>query len=150
VWPRDPIALFEALLDAAAASRDPRELAEGARRALVPQQLRRDGVQRLRPLILAPHFEAELTAMWNPEGGLAPEPQTALHVRDAVARFTADGAFAPHALIVTAPLRPLMAEFLDPANAGLSVYAYGELPPELALEPAAVVDRAPALSAAVP
>jgi flagellar biosynthesis protein FlhA len=98
VWPRDPIALFEALLDAAAASRDPRELAEGARRALVPQQLRRDGVQRLRPLILAPHFEAELTAMWSPEGGLAPEPQTALHVRDAVARFTADGAFAPHAL----------------------------------------------------
>ena len=150
VWPRDPIALFEALLDAAVVSRDPRELAEGARRALVPQQLRREGVQRLRPLILAPHFEAELTAMWSPEGGLAPEPQTALHLRDAVARFTADGACAPHALIVTAPLRPLMAEFLDPANAGLSVYAYGELPPELALEPAAIIDRAPALSAAAP
>ena len=81
VWPRDPVAVFEALADAAAATRDPRELAEAVRRAVVPQQLRREGVARLRPLIFAPAFESELARMWSADGGLAPDPRTALHVR---------------------------------------------------------------------
>ena len=44
-----------------------------------------------------------------------------------------------------------MAEFLDPANAGLSVYAYGELPPELAraISEAYAVLAAPDLPVAV-
>jgi len=148
VWPRDPVAVFEALLDAAALSHDPRELAEAARRVLVPQQLRRDGVQRLRPLIVTPELETELAAMWAVDGGLAPDPRTALHVRETAARYVADGAYAPHALVVTAPLRPLIAEFLDRTAPGLAVYAYGELPPELVLAPAAIIDRPPASLAA--
>jgi flagellar biosynthesis component FlhA len=135
--------MFEALLDAGG-GRDARDLAETVRRVLVPQQLRRDGVGRLRPLIVAPHFEAELAAMWTADGGLAPEPLTALHVRETITRFVADGTFAPHALVVTAPLRPLIAEFLDRVASGLAVYAYGELPPELVLEPAAVIAAPPA------
>ena len=140
VWPRDPVAVFEALVDAAALTRDPRELAEAVRRLVVPQQLRRDGIARLRPLILAPAFEAELARMWSAEGGLAPDPRTALAVREAVARYAADGACAPHAIVVTAPLRPLLADFLERSTPGVAVYAYAELPPELALEPVALVD----------
>jgi flagellar biosynthesis protein FlhA len=139
VWPRDPVAVFEALVDAAATTRDPRELAEAVRRVVVAQQLRRDGASRLRPLILAPAFEAELTRMWSPDAGLAPDPQTALHVRETVARYTADGALEPHAIVVTAPLRPLLAEFLERTTPGVAVFAYAELPPELEVEPAAVV-----------
>jgi flagellar biosynthesis protein FlhA len=142
-WPRDPVAVFEALADAAATARDARELAEAARRAIVPQQLLRDGVTRLRPLILAPAFEAELARMWSADGGLAPDPRTALHVREAVARYGAEPAFAPHAVVVTAPLRALLAEFLERSGDGVAVYAYAELPPELALEPAGVVDTPP-------
>ena len=138
-WPRDPVAVFEALADAAATTRDPRELAEAVRRAIVPQQLRRDGVARLRPLIFAPAFESELARMWSADGGLAPDPQTALHVRETVARYAADDACAPHAIVVTAPLRPLLAEFLERTAPGVAVYAFAELPPELALEPAGVV-----------
>ena len=143
-WPRDPVAVFEALVDAAATTRDPRELGEAARRGIVPQQLRRDGTRRLRPLIFAPEFEAELARMWSPEGGLAPDPTTAIHVRETIARYAADDAFAPHAVVVTAPLRPLLAEFLERGVPGVAVYAFAELPPELALEPAGV------LTAAVP
>jgi flagellar biosynthesis protein FlhA len=139
-WPRDPVAVFEALVDAAATTRDPRELAEAARRTIVPQQLRRDGVFRLRPLILEPAFEAELARMWSPDGGLAPDPATAVHVREAVARYAADEAYSPHAVVVTAPLRPLLAEFLERTAPGVAVYAFAELPPECALEPAAVVE----------
>ncbi len=138
-WPRDPIAVFETLVDAAAATRDPRELAESARRAVVPQQLRRDNVTRLRPLIFAPEFEAELGRMWSHDGGLAPDPATALHVREAIARYAADPANAPPVIVVTAPLRPLLAEFLERSAPGIAVYAYAELPPEIALEPAGVV-----------
>jgi flagellar biosynthesis protein FlhA len=138
-WPRDAVAVFETLGDAAAATRDPRELAEAARRIVVPAQLRRDGTLRLRPLILAPAFEAELARMWSADGGLAPDPQTAISVREAVARHLADDALAPHAIVVTAPLRPLLAEFLERTAPGVAVYAYAELPPEVDLEPVAVL-----------
>jgi len=138
-WPRDPIAVFETLVDAAAATRDPRELAEAGRRAIVPQQLRRDAVARLRPLIFAPEFEAELARMWSHDGRLAPDPATALHVRETIARYAADPANAPPAVVVTAPLRPLLAEFLERSAPGTAIYAYAELPPEIALEPAAIL-----------
>ncbi len=148
-WPRDPAAVFEALTDAAATTRDPRELAEAARRAVVPQQLRRERVRALRPLILAPAFEAELARMWSADGGLAPDPRTALHVRDAVLRYLGESA-GPHAIVVTAPLRPLLADFLERTAPGVAVYAYAELPPELALEPAAVLSPClPALTKSV-
>jgi flagellar biosynthesis protein FlhA len=145
VWPRDPVAAFESLIDAAATTRDPRELAETVRRVVVPQQLRRDGTERLRPLILAPQLESELARMWSADGGLAPDPRTAVHVREAIARYAAEPSYAPHAIVVTAPLRPLLAEFLERTASGVAVYAYAELPPELALEPVAVVES-PALT----
>ena len=146
-WPRDPVAVFETLGDAAAATRDPRELAEATRRIVVPAQLRRDGTRRLRPLILAPAFEAELARMWSADGGLAPDPQTAIAVREVVARHLADDALAPHAIVVTAPLRPLLAEFLERTAPGVAVYAYAELPPEVELAPAAVLDDVTVLPA---
>lgn len=141
IWPRDPVAVFEALVDAAATTRDPRELGEAVRRAAVPQQLRRDGVLRLRPLIVAPVFEAELVRCWSPAAGLAPDPRTALHVRDAIARYAADPSHAPHAVLVGAPLRPLLADFVERAAPAVAVYGYGELPPECVLEPVGVVEE---------
>ncbi len=149
-WPRDAIAVFEALVDAAATTRDPRDLAEAARRTIVPQQLRRDGIQVLRPLIFAPQFEAELARMWSSDGGLAPDPATALHVRDTIARYAADPAYAPHVVVVTVPLRSLLAEFLDRSAPGISVYAYAELPPDIALEPAGIVSPPPGVEQALP
>ncbi|HYZ16329.1 MAG TPA: flagellar biosynthesis protein FlhA, partial [Candidatus Acidoferrum sp.] len=109
IWPRDPVAVFEALIDAAATTREARELAEAARRVIVPQQLRREGLRALRPLIFAPAFEAELAKMWSPDAGLAPDPRTAIHVRESIARYAAEHA-PPHAIVVTAPLRALLAE----------------------------------------
>ncbi|HTD34431.1 MAG TPA: flagellar biosynthesis protein FlhA [Candidatus Elarobacter sp.] len=140
VWPRDAVAVFEALGDAAAISRDARDLAEAVRRTAVPQQLRRDGVHALRPLIFAPAFESELARMWSADDGLAPDPHTALHVRETIARYAADPGCAPHAVVVTAPLRPLLAEFLERTARGVAVYAFAELPAELVLEPAGIIE----------
>jgi flagellar biosynthesis protein FlhA len=145
-WPRDPIAVFEAFVDAAPAARDPRELAEAARRVVVPQQLRRDGVRALRPLILDPGFEAELARMWSPEGGLAPDPATAVHVREHLTGYLAERAHAPHVLVVTAPLRPLLAEFVQRIAPGLVVYAYAELPSEVQITPAGILGAPAAIS----
>jgi flagellar biosynthesis protein FlhA len=139
-WPRDPIAVFEAMLDAVPAAREPRELAEAVRRAIVPAQLRRDGITVMRPLILAPEFDAELARCWSADAGLAPDPQSALHLRAGIAEFTADGRYAPHALVVTAALRPLLSEFLARVGPAVEVYAFGEIPPSVNLEPAAVLD----------
>ena len=140
IWPRDPIVVFEAFLDAAPRTREPRELAEAARRLIVPQQFRRERVTRVRPLIVAPAFDSELSRMWSADGGLAPDPQTAQHVRDAVRTFLADPAFAPHALVTTGALRPLLAEFLERVGPAIEVYAFGEIPPDVALEPAGMLD----------
>ena len=88
VWPRDTIATFEAMLDAAPATRDPRELTDAARRVLVPAQLRRRGVKTLRPLTLAPGLERRLLDTWS-SGTIAPEPEVALRLRDAIAAHAA-------------------------------------------------------------
>jgi flagellar biosynthesis protein FlhA len=140
VWPRDPVATLEALVDASAASRDPRELTETVRRRLVPGLLRRRGIAALEPLIVEPAFEAELAA-WLVDGTFAPAPETALHVRSAAASYTAGVPRERSALVCTAALRPALADFLQRFGLRLEVFAYGELPPELELRPAMVLER---------
>jgi flagellar biosynthesis component FlhA len=76
--------------------------------------------------------------MWSSETGLAPDPRTARHLRDTVERFLADPSLAPHAVVVTAPLRPLLAEFFERVGPRIDVFAFGEVPPAVTLEPAAM------------
>jgi flagellar biosynthesis protein FlhA len=139
-WPRDPIAIFETILDAAATTRDPRELSEAARRVVVPQQFRRDGIRRIRPLIFAPHFESELARMWSPGGGLAPDPATALHVRATVEAYVKQKLPGPHAVVATAALRPVLAEFFEQTAVRIDVFSYTEIPSDVTLEPAGIID----------
>jgi flagellar biosynthesis component FlhA len=130
------------MLDAAPRTREPRDIAEAVRRIIVPRQFICDRIAQLRPLMLAPTFDAELARMWSPEGGLAPDPQSALALRSEVERFSCDPAFAPHALAVSATLRPLIAEFFERVGPRIAVYAFGEIPPSVRLEPAAVIGDA--------
>ncbi|MDE2481673.1 MAG: FHIPEP family type III secretion protein [bacterium] len=137
-WPRDTVAVLQAMLDAP--TRDPRELAETARRAIVPDLLRRRGIERLEPLILAPEYERELTSAWNGPGGEgALEPGRALALRDDVAAHLAGAARERAVIVCMGPLRPLLAEFLLRSGLRTEVFAYAELPPELALRPAGVL-----------
>jgi flagellar biosynthesis component FlhA len=59
-------------------------------------------------------------------------------VRDHAERFLADAAFAPHTVLVSATLRPLLAEFFERVGPRLDVFAFGEIPPEVSIEPALV------------
>ncbi|HMD01669.1 MAG TPA: flagellar biosynthesis protein FlhA, partial [Candidatus Baltobacteraceae bacterium] len=138
VWPRDIIATLEALIDAAAQTRDPGELSEAVRRALVPAQLRRAARRRLEPLILAPEFETELTG-WLAEGTLAPRTELALHVRAVTADYVTRVPRERAALVCSAALRPALADFLRRFGVRLDVYAFGELPSELELAPPMVL-----------
>jgi flagellar biosynthesis protein FlhA len=146
VWPRDTVATLEALVDAAHSTRDARELYEAVRRKLVPAHLRRRPSGTLEPLIVEPGFEAELQA-WLVDGSLAPQPETAVHVRDAAVRYASLVARERAALVCTAPLRAALSDFLARSGIRLDVYAYGELPPELDLRPASLLER-PALAVA--
>lgn len=123
VWPRDPVAVLEAMIDAAAASRDPRDLAEAARKALVPAQLRRRGIETLEPLLIEPELERTLAESFD--------PALALKVRDA--------AQAHDTLLCTAGIRPLIADFLARSGLRLSVFSYAEIPPEIRIVPAGVI-----------
>ncbi len=138
-WPRDPIAVLEAMLDAAATTREPRELAEAARRAIVPQQFRREGLRTIAPLIFDPVFEAELARMWSPSGGLAPDPSTALHVRGCVENYLAKPIDVAHAIVCTAALRPMLSDFFEKTGLTIAVYAYNELPAQMELRAAGVI-----------
>jgi flagellar biosynthesis protein FlhA len=149
VWPRDAVATLEALIECAATSREPRELAEGVRRTIVPAQLRRRGLAALEPLIVDPAFEAELQA-WLVDGTLAPHPETAGHVRAVASRYVTRVPRERAALLCAAVLRPSLGEFLRRFGLRLDVYAYGELPPELELRPAMVMERAPGEPARAP
>ncbi len=138
VWPRDAVATFEAMLDAAPAGREPRDLTDAARRVLVPAQLRRRGIATLRPLTLAPAFERRLLDTWS-ASGLAPEPEVALRLRDAVGAHAS--ARADDATIVcSAAMRAPLAEFCRRAGLRVDVYAFSEIPPDVRFADVEIVD----------
>lgn len=141
VWPRDAVATLEALIECAATTRDARELAEGVRRTLVPAQLRRQAPGALEPLVVDPAFEADLQA-WLVDGTLAPHPETAGHIRAVATAYVTRVPRERSALLCASALRPSLGEFLRRFGLRLDVYAYAELPPELELRPAMVMERA--------
>jgi len=141
VWPRDPVAALEAMLESGA--RDPRELAEAARRTLVPLALRRRGLRVLEPAILDPAFERELTRAWAEDG--APDPRAVRALRERLDEYL-EGRPADPALVCGGSLRPLLAEFLGRSGLPLEVFGYAELPPDLQLQPALVLKESPPLA----
>ncbi len=136
-WPRDTVTVLEAMLEAGTA--DPRELAEAARRAIVPDLIRRRAVARSNPRSSI----RSSSGCWQRRGlrcGAAPAaPVTALGLRDRIARYAARTPRDRAAVVCTAALRPLLADFLLRSGLRLPVYAYGELPNEIALVPAEVI-----------
>jgi len=139
VWPRDPVAVFEAMIAAAAASRDPRDLAEAARKAVVPVQLRRRRLEAIEPLLLDPALERHLSDSLGSGGAGALEPALAMNIRDQADEYAEAMPPGQAALVCTASVRPFLAEFLEGAGVRLAVYSYAELPAELRLVPWGVV-----------
>ena len=136
-WPRDPSAVLEAMLEAR--THDPRELAESARRAIVPDLLRRRGALQLTPAIFDPDFEARLVAGWCRYSNDAPDPATALGLRARIETYATRTPRDRAAVVCTAPLRPALADFLLRCGTRVAVYAYGELPNEIVLAPSEVI-----------
>ena len=139
-WPRDPVCVLEAMLESS--GHDPRELAETARRTIVPALFRRRDLPYLEPAIFEPEFERRLTASWIGGGAEAGAPAIALALRERLERYAARVPRDRAAILCTAALRPMLADFLLRSGLRVGVYAYGELPSELELRPADVVDQA--------
>ncbi|HVN68777.1 MAG TPA: flagellar biosynthesis protein FlhA [Candidatus Binatia bacterium] len=135
-WPRDPIVVLEAMLEAR--THDPCELAEAARRAIVPDLLRRRGIPQLEPVIFEPELERKLTDGWR-HGTSALEPGAALALRARIEAYATRTPRDRAAVVCTAALRPALADFLVRSNVRVGVYAYGELPAEMALVPSEVI-----------
>ncbi len=141
-WPRDPVAVLQAMLESP--SRDARELAETARRVIVPDLLRRRGIEHLEPLVVDAEFDRELVRQWVGFGAdLAPDPQRAIALRDEVATYVARIPRDRAAVLCSIALRPVLADLLLRSGVRVDVLSYAELPPELALAPSgmAVGDR---------
>jgi flagellar biosynthesis protein FlhA len=135
VWPRDPVVMLEAMLETG--SCDPRALAEAARRAAVCDQLRRRKLERFEPLVL----DADLDG-----AGDDLDPALALAMRDRIAAFAGEAGRERAAVVCGAAMRPVLAELLHRSGVDVDVFAYHELPPELRLRPAAVLNRAACLT----
>jgi flagellar biosynthesis protein FlhA len=140
VWPRDTVATLEALVDASTLSRDPRELVEAVRRKLVPAQLRRRALACLEPLILEPGFESALQA-WLVDGAPMPHAGAAAHVRDRASAYLMLVARERSAIVCSAALRPALADLIARFGVRADVFAYAELPAELELRPAMILER---------
>jgi flagellar biosynthesis protein FlhA len=139
-WPRDSVATLEALVDASTSVRDPRDLTEAVRRKIVPHLIRRRGIAQLEPIVMEPEFESELHG-WLVSGSIVPSAELALHVRGSIEAYAQRVARERAALVCTAALRPALADFLHRFGLGVDVYAFGELPPELEIRPASVLER---------
>lgn len=139
VWPRDPVAVLEAMIESACVSRDPRDLAEAARRVTVPAMLRRRGTHVLEPMLLDPELERSLGGAFSVPGGAAIDPVLAGRIRDDAQTYAAGVPQNRAALICTTAVRPLLADFLLRSGVRLPIYSYAEVPPEIRLAPAAIV-----------
>ena len=136
-WPRDPIVVLEAMLEAG--TPDPAELAQAARRAIVPDLLRRRGVVRLDAAILDPDFESQLNALWGRGDAEPCDPAAVVMLRERIEAYAARTPRDRAAVVCTALTRPPLAEFLLRFGIRVAVYAYGELPAEVLLHPAEVI-----------
>jgi flagellar biosynthesis protein FlhA len=121
-WPRDPVLVLQAMLEAP--TRDPRELAEAARRAIVPDLLRRRGIAQLEPLMLDPE-----------QCDVALQPDRALALRDAVAAYTSRVARDRAAVLCPGSARAVISDLLLRSGIRVDVLSYAELPPEMVLAP---------------
>jgi flagellar biosynthesis protein FlhA len=140
IWPRDPVAVLEALVDAAPAKRDAAELIEAVRKRVVPAQIARRGLRVLEPLVLAPAFEEELRSTWCLGGSAVPDPRNAAHLRECVERYLARIPRPRAALVCTGALRVTLSEVLRRLGLPLDVYSFAELPSALDLRPAEVIE----------
>jgi flagellar biosynthesis protein FlhA len=131
-WPRDPVGVLEAMIEAAPSTRDPRDFAEAARRVVIPANLRRRGVDVLEPLLLDPELERTIS-------GAGMDPALAVRIRDAAVAYAAGVPSARCALVCTAGVRPLLADFLLRSGVRLPVYSYAEVPAETRLIPASIL-----------
>ena len=146
VWPRDPVATLEAMIDAAAVSRDPRDLADAARKVLVPPLLHQRKLRELPALMFDPQFEARVATSWTGDGGV-PDPGIALHIRERVDSY-AKSLPGGHAFVVcTSPFRRHLSDLLEKFGSRAEVFGFGELPPDVNIRPASIVgDPQPALA----
>ncbi|HTV91127.1 MAG TPA: flagellar biosynthesis protein FlhA [Verrucomicrobiae bacterium] len=142
-WPRDPVAVLQAMLESP--SRDSRELAEIARRAILPDLLRRRGIERLEPLVIDADYDRELVRRWGFGADVAPDPQQAIALRDEVAAYAARVPRDRAAVLCSAALRPVLADLLLRWEIRVEVLSYAELPPELPLAPNGMVGEELAL-----
>ncbi len=138
-WPRDPVTVLQAMLESP--SRDPRELAEVARRVILPDLLRRRGIDRLEPLVIDAEYDRDLVRRWVGYGAeIAPDPQRAIDLREEVAAYVARVPRDRAAVLCSVSLRPVLADLLLRSGLRIDVLSYAELPPELALAPAGMVE----------
>ncbi len=142
VWPRDPVAVLEAMIEACATSRDPRDLAEAARKVLLPAQLRRRGVETVEPLLLDPELERRLAESLH-AGPLGVEPEAALWIRDQAAAYARSLPEGHGMLLCTGSVRPLLADFFLRSGLRLNVCSYAEVPSEVRIVPAGIVKDDP-------
>ncbi|MBC5810938.1 MAG: FHIPEP family type III secretion protein [Candidatus Eremiobacteraeota bacterium] len=138
VWPRDVAATLEAVADAASATRDPLELAEAARRRIVPALLQRREPGALRPLLVAPEFDLELRE-WLAQGSNEHGADLAGHVRSTVSAYCGRVARERAAVICGASLRAPLATLLRSLGVVVDVFAYAELPVGFELRPETVL-----------
>jgi flagellar biosynthesis protein FlhA len=138
VWPRDPVAALEAMIDASATSRDPRDLADAARKVLVPPLLHARKLHELPALMFDPEFEARVSAAWTGEGGV-PDPQVALHIRERVSAYAKTLPGRQAFVVCTSPLRRHLSDLLEKFGLHTEVFGFGELPPDVNIRPAAIV-----------
>jgi flagellar biosynthesis component FlhA len=120
--------------------RQPRDLAESARRAIMPDLLRRRNLSHLEPLILDPESERDLTHAWmGTSGDVDLDPKRALTLRERIERYAAETPRDRAAIVCTTTLRPILADFLIRSGVRIDVLSYNELPRELSLTPSEVI-----------
>ncbi|MBD5655897.1 MAG: FHIPEP family type III secretion protein, partial [Candidatus Eremiobacteraeota bacterium] len=139
VWPRNPVSALEAMIDASTFSRDPRDLADAARKILVPPLLYARKLRELPALMFDPEFESRIASDWLGSDGAAPDPRIALHIRERVERYAKSLPGGQAYVVCTSPFRRHLSDLLEKFGVRAEVFGFGELPRDVSVRPAEIV-----------
>jgi flagellar biosynthesis protein FlhA len=135
-WPRDPPLVLQAMLDAP--MRDPRELAEAARRVIIPDLLRRRGIDRLEPCIIDPEIDRSIVQGMR-DGDLHGGAYTEVIAVCARIRSYVGTVARERAAVLCSPfLRPVLSDALRADGLRVDVFSFAEIPAELPIAAALV------------
>lgn len=132
VWPHDPVTTLELMLEASVGTSEPRELAEAARKKLVPDQLASGKKQKIAVCLIDASLEEAVSDALEGYGSLL-QTDLGMYIRIEVYAYAKSRDKKDVNILCAAKQRLAIAELFIDGRFKLNIYAKDEIPRDIAI-----------------